>query len=392
MEQTVIFTDVEKKRGFFSIVDDKLHLAAFDTRKSRDMNKIFVGRVSNILPNLKAAFVEYRKGVCGFLPLTGEELTVCKCEMRIPVQVVKDAVKTKEAVLSAELSLTGIYCVVTSKPGGVVCSKKLPAALKEEFFAMCTPFVSEGMSCIIRTNAASLEKEEYRLLTDEIQTLCQNLKIMLKNAESRTIYSQLYEGPAFAEDQISRVDFRKVTKLVTDHPDEFDRLSQSLPRNLTQMLQIYTDESFSLQALYGLKGKLHEAVSRTVWLKSGGYLVIEPTEALTVIDVNSGKNMKKMSKKELCSLTNREAAEMIPYILTSRNITGIVIVDFISNNSKTEDAALLNRLRENMAMDYVKADVVDITPLGLVEITRQKKDIPLKDQLCEVGLYETVRH
>ena len=74
MEQTVFFTDVEKKRGFFSIVDDKLHLAAFDTGESRDMNKIYVGRITNILPNLKAAFVEYRKGVCGFLPLSNAEM------------------------------------------------------------------------------------------------------------------------------------------------------------------------------------------------------------------------------------------------------------------------------------------------------------------------------
>lgn len=157
-------------------------------------------------------------------------------------------------------------------------------------------------------------------------------------------------------------------------------------------MQFYEDASFPLQALYGLKGKLHEAVSRTVWLKSGGYLVIEPTEALTVIDVNSGKNIRKMDKRKLCALTNKEAAEAIPYILTSRNITGIVIVDFISTDSEKEDAKLLKLLRSGIAIDHVKTDVVDITPLGLVEITRQKKESPLKDQLCEVELYETVRH
>lgn len=99
-----------------------------------------------------------------------------------------------------------------------------------------------------------------------------------------------------------------------------------------------------------------------------------------------------MDKRELCALTNKEAAEAIPYILTSRNITGIVIVDFISTDSEKENAKLLKLLRSGIAIDHVKTDVVDITPLGLVEITRQKKESPLKDQLCEVGLYETVRH
>lgn len=392
VDQTVIFTTIEEKRGFFSLVDEKLHLASFDTCDSRDMDKIFVGKITNILPNLKAAFVEYKKGVCGFLPLTKEELASCKCEMRLPVQVVKDAVKTKEAVLSTELSLTGTYCIITSKPGGITFSKKIPAPLKDELFHFCADGIEKEMTCIIRTNAASLEKEDYPLLKAEILKLKEKLQKFLKNASSRTIYSQLYEGPSFVEKQLSKIDFQKVSKIVTDSREEFDQISQTIPSGLSEHLKFYEDVSFPLPALYGLRGKLHEAVSRTVWLKSGGYLVIEPTEALTVIDVNSGKNLKKISKRELASMTNREAAEAIPYILTSRNITGIVIVDFISTDSKTEDAKLLKLLRSHTAMDHVKTDVVDITPLGLVEITRQKRDIPLKDQLCEVGLYETFRH
>lgn len=392
MDQTVIFTDVEKKRGFFSIVDEKLHLAAFDTSQSRDMNKIFVGKISNILPNLKAAFVEYQKGVFGFLPLTKEELAAYRCEMQLPVQIVKDAVKTKEAVLSAELSLTGVYCILTSKPGGVVCSKKLPAFAKEALYKLCLPLVPGEISCIIRTNAVSLEPGDYPLLTGEISRLRQELEKLLKNARSRTVYSMLYGGPSFVETQTAKVDLQNVTRLVTDSREEFDYLSQHLPRKLVPALQLYEDADFPLPALYGLRAKLHETVSRTVWLKSGGYLVIEPTEALTVIDVNSGKNIKKMSKKELCLLTNKEAAQIIPYILTSRNLTGIIIVDFINNHSQAEDAELLKQLRSNLKSDYVKTDVVDMTPLGLVEITRQKRDIPFKDQLCEVGLYETFRH
>ena len=390
--QTVIFTDIEGKRGFFSIDEGRLHLAAFDTSGSRDMGQIFVGKITNILPNLKAAFVEYKKGVKGFLPLTDKQLADFTCNSLLPVQVAKEAVKTKDAVLSMELSLTGIYCVVTDKPGGITFSKKLPASLREQLLEVCAPYVTEQMTCIVRTNVVSLESEDYHLLTDEIAAMEKELKRLKETADSRTSCSRLHEGTSFVKAQLSKMNFKDVSKIVTDSREEFDQISQLLPEKLSDALQLYEDASFPLQALYGLKGKLHEAVSRTVWLKSGGYLVIEPTEALTVIDVNSGKNIKKISKKELCALTNQEAAEAIPYILTSRNITGIVIVDFISTDSGKEDEKLLKLLRGKIAIDHVKTDVVDITPLGLVEITRQKKESPLKDQLCEVGLYEIIKH
>lgn len=401
MEQTVIFTDVEKQRGFFSVIDNKLHLASFDTKNRRDMDKIFIGKVTNIMPNLKAAFVEYQKGVSGFLPLSAKELKELKCNTFLPVQVVKDAVKTKEAVLSRELSFMGLFCIVTSNPGGIRFSKKLSVELQESIKENLQPFTDPDLTYIIRTNAAVLwadetetdmiEKSSLEFLIQEAKELSRQLKDLLAKAESRTMYSLMYSGSSFYISQLSKIDLTQANRIVTDSKEEFDLISQSLPKHLLFKLSLYEDPSFPLQALHGLKGKLQEAVNRTVWLKSGGYLVIEPTEALTVIDVNSGKNIKKMSKAALCKLTNQEAAEIIPYILTSRNITGIILVDFISTGSKKEDDKLLKQLRILTAKDHVKTDVVDITPLGLIEITRQKKDIPLQDQLREVGIYEAIK-
>lgn len=389
---TVVFTGIEGKRAFFSLVDDKLHIASFDTADTRDMDKIYLGRIQNIVPNLRAAFVEYQKGVRGFLPLNEEQLRTYKCEMRLPVQIKKEAVKTKDAVLSTELSFTGIYVVVTDKAGGLTFSKKIDKEKRDAILMHCQDVVSQDLTYIIRTNVLSLKENDMSLLVDEIVRLTKELRDMKCRVDSRTFYSKLYEGAPFVQACLANIDFDKVTKVVTDSKEEFDCLSQLLPEHVKGVLNLYEETSFPLTALYSIKGKMHEALSRTVWLKSGGYLVIEPTEALTVIDVNSGKNQKNISKKELCIRTNQEAAEMIPYILSSRNISGIVVVDFISNNDEKEDTKLLKLMRSHMKYDYVKTDVVDITPLGLVEITRQKKDIPLKDQLTEVGLYETFRH
>lgn len=391
-EQTLIFTDFEGKRCFFSIIDQKLHLAAFDTSESRDMGKIFVGKVRDIKPALKAAFAEYRKGTNGFLPLPQGGLTALKGEMRMPVQITKDAVKTKDAILSGELSVTGLYCVITNKEGGVTFSRKIPAKFRKKLDLLCAPFLPEGFTCIVRTNVLSLDEEDYTLLTDEIVQSAAELTRILQIQANRTVYSRLYAGTPFVKKQLSKINFSCVTRIITDSQEEFDQISQMIPLKLKDYLRLYTDTAFPLSALYGLRAKLTEALCRTVWLKSGGYLVIEPTEALTVIDVNSGKNTKKLNKKQLISLTNKEAAEAIPYILTSRNITGIVIVDFINTGSDKEDEALLKLMRRQMLSDYVKTDVVDMTALGLVEITRQKGEIPLSDQLSEVGLYGTFKH
>lgn len=390
--QILIFTHFEGKRCFFSIIDQKLHLAAFDTSESRDLGKIFVGKVRDVKPGLKAAFVEYKKGTNGFLPLSQNELAAMKGDMRLPVQITKDAVKTKDAILSSELSVTGLYCVITNKPGGVTFSRKIPAKFRKSLDLLCTPFLPEGFTCIIRTNVLSLDEEDYSLLADEIVQSSAKLKHILQFQSSRTIYSELYAGTSYVKKQLAKINFSGVTQIITDSKEELDQISQIIPRKLCGCLRLYEDTAFPLAALYGLRAKLTEALDRTVWLKSGGYLVIEPTEALTVIDVNSGKNTRRLNKKQMISLTNKEAAEAIPYILTSRNITGIIIVDFISNDTVKEDEALLQLLRRQLLSDYVKADVVDITPLGLVEITRQKGEIPLKDQLNEVGLYGTFRH
>ena len=119
---------------------------------------------------------------------------------------------------------------------------------------------------------------------------------------------------------------------------------------------------------------------------------MEPTEALTVIDVNSGKNIQKMSKSELVKKTNLEAAEIIPFLLSVNNISGIVVVDFINVASKKDEEEFMALLKKRLSLDCNKADVVDVTKLGLVEITRQKKDVLLLSKIKEAELYEIIEN
>ena len=137
-----------------------------------------------------------------------------------------------------------------------------------------------------------------------------------------------------------------------------------------------------MSALYGLESKIKETLSEKVWLRSGGYLVIEPTEALTVIDVNTGKYSGKKSIQDTFRMINDEAAVEIARQLRLRNISGIIIIDFINMDRAEDRDGVMNRLKMELKKDSVPSAVVDMTPLGLVEVTRKKIRKTLKEQLA----------
>ena len=143
-------------------------------------------------------------------------------------------------------------------------------------------------------------------------------------------------------------------------------------------------EALSLSTLYSLDSRLQEAFSSRVWLKSGAYIIIQPTEALTVIDVNSGKNSIQKDAEETWSRINLEAAGEIALQLRLRNLSGIIIIDFINMSDSRHRQRLLEYMRELVKADRVKTTVVDITPLGLMEITRKKGTKPLHEQLGRI--------
>ena len=174
------------------------------------------------------------------------------------------------------------------------------------------------------------------------------------------------------------------TEIITDQADIYQNLCEYFEQNTSQEhanLRLYDDEQISLSSLYGIPSKLEIALGSRVWLKSGGYLVIEPTEALTVIDVNSGKyESKKGTPADSAYKINMEAAQEIAYQLKLRNLSGIIIVDFI-NMKKNDNEQLMRYLKQLCSKDSVPTDVIDMTSLGLVEITRKKINKTLKEQL-----------
>lgn len=173
-----------------------------------------------------------------------------------------------------------------------------------------------------------------------------------------------------------------ITKIVTDNEDVYSQLSESnIKTNLKCELSLYKDEKFALSSLYSLKTKLEEATASKVYLKSGAYLVINKTEALTIVDVNSGKNTvsKKTDSEENIYKINLEAAKECFLQMQLRNISGMILIDFINMKNKENEENLIREMEKIIQDDIVKCQVVDITPLGIMEITRQKADKPLSE-------------
>lgn len=351
---------------------------------------IYVGKVKNIVANINAAFVELKPGLMSYLALDGAAAPITSnthadgkihAGDEIVVQIEREPIKTKLASVTTAVNLTGKYAVLLhGKPAVGVSAKiedpKLRAGLKDFFMQ----HAGENYGFIVRTNAAQASGEE---LTAEIAGLKQRYERLLMQGVHRTRFSVL-EGPLPAyicglRDQYSGM----LEEILTDEPSLYEEMKAYLeeyqPEDVNK-LQFYKDE-LPLKVLYSLEHRLKEALAKKVWLKSGASLVIEPTETLTVIDVNTGKAVKGRGRGEEHFLKiNLEAAKEIAYQIRLRNLSGIILVDFIDMETKEADEALMQALREYLAADPVKTTLVDMTPLHLVEITRKKVRRPLHEE------------
>lgn len=353
------------------------------------LGNIYVGRVSNILNNINAAFVDIAKGESCYLSLEdyhGDK--PLKIGDLITVQVMKDKIKTKQAAVTANISVNGEYVVIHAEGMTGVSAKITDGEMRrslKELLAGCVSRFQGQKKCqnrlyggIVRTraetgNVSDIENETIHLL--------QELDDILYRAEFSTAYSCLRKNcPAYIQDIMHFQ--QEGIAVVTDIPElrtECSAYNIAGPK-------LYEDRMIGLAAYYGLERIIDKALSKRVYLKSGAYLVIEPTEAMTVIDVNSGKAVKGKNSEEIRYKLNVEAAQEISRQLRLRNISGMILVDFISMKEENSNKKLLCELRGFTHADTVPVQVVDMTALGLVEITRKKIRKPLYEVIQRVSV------
>ncbi|SEU29809.1 ribonuclease G [Lacrimispora sphenoides] len=358
------------------------------------LGNIYIGKVNHIVKNINAAFVDIGGGQMGYLSLSDANILFVDQRTyngklrqgdEIIVQVERDAVKTKAPVLTGNLNVTGRYFVLTSGKKQIGFSTKITdQAWKQEMKSYLESRKEEDFGMIVRTNAYKVPKEE---LESELIQLMDSFKEMLDNAKHRTCYSLLYSSaPSYLtglRDSLKS----SLEAVITDEPDIYDAikdyLTQCQPEDLG-LLTRYEDNLLPLGKLYRIEKTMDEALGKRVWLKSGGYLVIEPTEALVVIDVNTGKYSGKKELRETIKKVNLEAAEEIGHQLRLRNLSGIIIIDFIDMEAEEDRRILMERLEGILSKDPVKTTVVEMTKLNLVEVTRKKIRKPLYEQALQM--------
>lgn len=338
-----------------------------------EVGDIYVGRVQNIVQNIRAVFVEIKEGVICYMPETecgGKKIRVGD---DMVVQVKKSAVKTKQPVVTQNIELAGYSCVVTTQNSRKRMSKKIEGEERTRLQFLLEEFEEEEYGIVLRTNAAQTDlasiREECNRLTGELHSL-------MERSQYRVCFSLLRRADPFYMPYIRSCRKEEYDRIITDISAVYeDLLAQGVDN-----VQFYEDSAYSLEKLLGIGTKIEKALEQRVWLKSGGNLVIEPTEALTVIDVNTGKAVDGKRNRETTFLKiNCEAAKEVARQIRLRNLSGIILVDFIDMKSRENQQQLLDLLRGELKRDKTRASLIDITKLGLAEITRMKKNPPLSE-------------
>jgi ribonuclease G len=359
------------------------------------LGDICIGKVRNIVKNINAAFVEINdKTVCylnladaadPFFTKHGNSSAI-KVGDEILVQVSSDKVKSKAPSCNTNIELTGKYLVLTREPGKIGVSSKIEdASARRSLKELAAQLVTDRYGFIVRTNAVNAGENR---IIEEAAYLASEYERILMLAASRSCFSVLKRSdPEYI--RIVRDGYSDVyEQFITDDPVIFETLSEYIstyqPEDVDKLV-LYNDESMPLDALYNISRSIIDCYHEKVWLKSGGSIVIQTTEALTAIDVNTEKAIKgRNDTQAMFKKIDLEAADEIAYQLRLRNITGIIIIDFIDLIDGQDRRELLEHLEQAVKPDPVKTAVIDMTKLNLVEMTRKKIRRPLKDQLKDL--------
>lgn len=369
------------------------------------LGNLYIGRVENVVKNLNAAFIRISpEQICYYSmddyknPLFTKKVSVKKPLVEgeeLVVQVTREALKTKEPAVTTNLNFTGKYAVLTTENQRIGISAKLSKTDRERLKSLAETIEHPDFGLILRTNARDATDEE---ILAEIQGLAEEWQNLKETAKHKTCYSCLKKEPPAYLREIVNLPTSSVNELITDDRNVFLKLcsnfgiteddlwtkgSVSVPIdevNVTETLTLryYHDSLLSLSSLYSVKSSVEKAIAEKVWLNSGAYLIIQPTEAMTVIDINTGKNVAKKGVQENFLKINKEAAIEIAHQLRLRNLSGIIIVDFMNLASKEAEAELMSTFRAALKNDPVPTQLIDMTKLGLVEVTRKKvrKSLP----------------
>jgi len=354
--------------GFYFINDELYRIQNFSDNSL--IGNIYCGYVKDVVKNIDAAFVEFGDNLKGFLSLKNIEKKP-KSGGKILIQVTGDKIKTKDYALTLKLNLSSDNLVMVVGGSGISISRKITDNDTRNRLKSSLSSLDTGeYGFILRTSGADCSMEDILAQADLLKKQYEDI---LRKFNFSTSKALLFENNKIVN---------ACNEFINKYSGEIKTDNENVYKFLTNSrisATYFTDTSISLCNKYALGKHLKNALSKKVWLKSGAYLVIEVTEALTVIDVNTGKAEFHNNKEKTFEKINLEAALEISKQLRIRNISGIIIVDFINMSKKESYQNLEDILKSYVDCDYVKCNIWGMTHLGLMEISRQKKEKPLNE-------------
>jgi ribonuclease E len=377
-------------RTQIAVIEDGVMVEHYVNRNSNVsyVGNVYLGRVQNVLPSMEAAFVDIGKGrnavlyagevnwdAAGISESQPRKIeTVLKTGQPVLVQVTKDPIGQKGARLTSQISLPGRHVVYVPGGGMSGISKRLPEEERARLKAILKNLIPEESGVIVRTAAEGVSEED---LTNDVARLKAQWEDIYSKSQNPNFHAPtaLYQEPDLAVRVIRDIfneDFRKLTVQGSTAWDEVTSYLGFIAPELTQKIEKYTGTG-DLFADFRVEEQLAKAFDRKVYLPSGGSLVIDRTEAMVVIDVNTGKFIGKGGNlEETVTKNNLEAAEEIARQLRLRDLGGIVVIDFIDMILESNREAVLRRLVECLGRDRTKHQVAEVTSLGLVQMTRKR--------------------
>lgn len=357
---------------------------------------IYIGHVTSIAANLKAAFVEIRPGVTGYYSLRDNPVhhLVSRDETNTPhagdellVQVEGENLKTKDWRLTGNISLQGSLAVCFPWGSEVRISRKIKDPVSRGLLKQLAQTPQAGTKDItcgwtLRTDAGKAQADE---ILQEMEMLAAKAMHLKETYGSRSVFSRLHAGKGNWEELAERFLHDSACSIQTDIDEIYADIKEKTGEagsGSCVLKELYTDTSWPLIKLKGLEAQIEKALSARVWLKSGAALFVEGTEALTSIDVNTGKNQSGRDTGKLFLKTNLEAVREAMRQIRLRNLSGIILIDLINMKSDEDIACVLKAAREAAAADPVPTSVIDVTRLQLMEITRKKRKKPLQDMMA----------
>lgn len=363
------------------------------------VGNIYKGKVVRVLSGMQSAFIDIGLKKNAYLYVkdilsakhyeNGDEFThsgslpditeLLDQGQEITVQVIKDAVGEKGPRVSTLISIPGRYTVFLPHGNTIGISKRIDADEERQRLREIVASVKpDNSGLIVRTASESIDEA---LLIEEINTLSSIWESIRERGKKNKAPNLLYGEQGIIEHAI-REHLTSSDRFIINHKETYNEMVSLLSVGSPgfQGRFEYYDKEYDMFEYYNVQSALKEALSRKVWLKNGAYLVFDYTEALTVIDVNSGKYVGKIDLEETALSINLEAAKTIARQIRLRNLSGIIIVDFIDMKEKEHREQLLKHLREAVKADKIQTVVVGMTSLGLVEMTRKKVRLPLSNR------------